>query len=87
MSNKKKLDSTSTGLFSNRVASSIQQATRFGLDEDLPESNFIVNSDSYKSISAQWTVFVWDHHCSRLRLVNRIVSECGATSFFLRNCK
>jgi two-component system nitrogen regulation response regulator GlnG len=83
MSNKKKLDSTSKGLFSHQVASPIQQTARVGLDEDSADGDLCVSSDSYRVTSAQWTVLVWDHHCSRLSLIDRIVSECGATTLFL----
>jgi transcriptional regulator with PAS, ATPase and Fis domain len=83
MSNKNKLDSTSKGFFSNQVDSSIQQAACVELDDDSPAGDLNISSDSYQITSPQGTVIVWDHHCSRLGLIDRVVSECGATSLFL----
>jgi hypothetical protein len=36
-----------------------------------------------QSAGLQWTVIVWDHQRSRVRLINRIVSKCQARSLWV----
>ena len=35
------------------------------------------------SLNPEWTVLIWEHQSSRLKLVERIVSACGASPFLM----
>jgi transcriptional regulator with PAS, ATPase and Fis domain len=80
---KKKADTTSKYSSTDQVAESAYKITNFRLDEDLSEHNLSRSSEAYLATGPQWTVIVWDHRSSRLRLIDHVVSECGARSLLL----
>jgi DNA-binding NtrC family response regulator len=84
MSNhKKRRDSPCKGLFSPPGAASLQQSAPVGLEGASADADLRVSSDRDRVTSAPWTVLVWNPPGSPLRLIDRIVSDCGAHSVFL----
>jgi transcriptional regulator with GAF, ATPase, and Fis domain len=38
---------------------------------------------AFPSLSSEWTVLIWEHQSSRLKLIERVVSACGASPLLI----
>ena len=71
------------GNASSQVARGVQDATTFNVNQKLPQHN-PRNSDPGAGVAnSQWTVMVWESQTPRLRLIDRVVSDCGAQAHWV----
>ena len=73
---------TSTNLASfnvpSQVARGVQNATNFNENKSLLQQNLSNRDAGARGANSHWTVMVWESQTSRLRLIDRVVSDCGA---------
>jgi transcriptional regulator with GAF, ATPase, and Fis domain len=55
-----------------------QNATPFNLNNNLPQQNLSNNGVEARIANSHWTVIVWEFQNARLRLIERMVGDCGA---------
>jgi len=65
----------------SQVARAVQNAINFNVNKNPPQQNSS-NSDAGAGLAnSHWTVMVWESQTARLRLIDRVVSDCGAHAY------
>lgn len=62
----------------SHVARGVQGAANFNLHKKLPQENPCRSDEGARVAGPNWTVMVWEFQTPRLRLIDRVVSDCGA---------
>src|SRR5262245_24638573 len=61
-----------------QVAGGVQNATNFDIDKHPPQQTPSFSDANAGVANSQWKVMVWESQTSRRRLIDRVVSDCGA---------
>ena len=64
-------------------AHTAQNATTFNLNKNPPQQNPCNSDADARGADSHWKVAVWESQTSRFKLINRVVSDCGAHAYWV----
>lgn len=62
----------------SQVARAVQNVTNFDANKNLLQQNLCNCDTDVEEANSHWKVVVWESQTARLRLIDRVVSDCGA---------